>query len=137
MSAGDFDLSGNSLAGTLAFGAGLSLNSSSVLRFDLDSVASDLISVTGNLSLAGSLNVIGLSGFGKGAYTLFTYTGSLTDGGLSLAVLPDGYTGTLDYSQAGSVILNVAAVPEPATIALLGLALVGVVWMKTHRRLVL
>ena len=133
LSAGDLDASGVSLANTLSFGAGLWLDQASVLRFDLGSTQRDLISVTGNLALGGGLSVTALSGFGEGAFTLFTYTGTLANNELSVLVMPDGYTGSLDYSQTGSVILNVAAVPEPGALVLLGVGGLLLGWARVRK----
>ena len=47
------------------------------------------MNVTGDLTLAGTLNVTALPGFAAGTYTLITYTGTLTDeDGLQIANLP-------------------------------------------------
>ena len=43
----------------------------------------DLIQVTGNLTLGGSIFVSQLTGFGVGSYPLFTYGGTLTNTGLA------------------------------------------------------
>jgi len=118
LSAGDMDASGaTSLAGTLTIVGDLSL-ASSTLKFDLGT-ASDLVAVTGNLTLGGTLNLTALSGFGAGTYELFSYTGTLTNNGVSLGTLPSGYTYSLSTSTAGQVDLLVAAVPEPGQNALL------------------
>jgi hypothetical protein len=54
----------------------------------------DLINITGNLSVDGTVQVVGLSGFGAGAYTLFDYTGTLS-GGLTIGANVPG--GGLNY----------------------------------------
>lgn len=109
---------GNS-AGTLTLG-GLILDALSTLDYELDSVAgpNDLIEVNGDLTLAGTLNVLPQGGFGVGVYRLFNYTGSFTDGPLTIAGLPTNLVGVIDTSIAGQVNLAVAAVPEPGTIVL-------------------
>ncbi len=97
---------GDALAGAGSIGgltlANLTLGGGSTSIFDLGAVnalntatTSDLVVVTGNLNLGGSLNVNALTGFGIGTYTLFTYGGAVTDT-LSLGVLPVGY----EYSLA-------------------------------------
>jgi len=91
---------GNALAGPAVVGtltlANLTLAGGTTSNFDLGAVgASDLVVVTGNLNLAGTLNINTLTGFGVGTYTLFNYGGAAT-GGLLLGALPVGY----DYSLA-------------------------------------
>lgn len=68
---------------TLSGQVGLSGNTS--LVFDLASTnASDKINVSGVLTLAGTLNVNAMAGFGAGRYDLIDYTGTLTNNGLTL-----------------------------------------------------
>jgi fibronectin-binding autotransporter adhesin len=71
----------------------LSLNASSTSRFELtlgNSTAggglNDLIAITGNLTLDGLLQVVELGGAlnASDTYTLFDYSGTLTDNGLQL-----------------------------------------------------
>lgn len=120
-SPGDIDGSGASMAGTFTVVGNFTAGSSAIFDFDLGS-SSDTVSVTGNLTLGGTLNVNALSGFTAGRYTLFSYTGSLlsAEDALSLGSLPTGYTYALDYSVANQVALIVtSAIPEPATWALI------------------
>lgn len=85
---------GNS-AGTLTFDS-LLLNDSSQLAFELGvpnivgGTANDLISVGGNLTLDGNLNLVNLGGFSDGVYRLFNYGGTLTNNGLQFGSLPSG-----------------------------------------------
>ncbi|MFJ3483579.1 autotransporter-associated beta strand repeat-containing protein [Pseudomonas sp. NPDC090202] len=51
-----------------------------------------LVSVNGNLTLDGTLNVTDIGGFGAGIYRLMNYTGGLTNNGLALGTLPVGVT---------------------------------------------
>lgn len=138
LSAGDMDLLGNSLVGTLTVGeaannASLLLSNASNLTFDLASTAaSDKVAVFGNLTLDGVLNVNALSGFDVGTYTLFTYTGSLTNNGLDFGLTPGGYSYTIDTGTTGVVSLTV--VPEPNSLALILLAVTCLcIWSHCRR----
>ena len=104
-------------AGTLAITGAVSLDHSTTLNFNLGapgtigSGINDLITVTGDLSLDGTLNVNALSGFNAGIYRLFNYTGTLTEpsGGLTQGTMPAGlgYTYTVDTGTTGQVNLDV------------------------------
>ncbi|MEE4453135.1 autotransporter-associated beta strand repeat-containing protein [Novosphingobium resinovorum] len=87
---------GGAGAGTFTSG-GLVLSSGSVLEMGLGAPnvagASDRLQVNGNLTLDGTLNVTDLGGFGIGVYRLADYTGTLTDNGLDIGVLPTGIDG--------------------------------------------
>jgi autotransporter-associated beta strand protein len=82
---------GGAGAGTFTSG-GLTMSSGSVLEMGFGPVdtagASDLLRVNGNLTLAGTLNVTDLGGFGIGVYRVADYTGTLADNGLTLGTLP-------------------------------------------------
>lgn len=93
--------------GTLTLGS-LGLNASTILNFDLGSPSlSDRIVVNGDLTLAGTLNIANLSGFGIGTYRLFDYTGSLTDNGLLFGITPGAFDLTLSTSTTNEVNLLV------------------------------
>ncbi len=95
--------------GTLTLGS-LGLNASTILNFDLGSPAlSDRIVVNGDLTLAGTLNIANLTGFGIGTYRLFDYTGSLTDNGLLFGITPGAFDLTLSTSTTNEVNLLVTA----------------------------
>jgi hypothetical protein len=64
----------------------------------------DLISVTGDLVLDGVLDVLAEDGFGSGTYRLIDFTGTLTDNGLEIGVLPTGFAGEI-LVAAGQVNL--------------------------------
>lgn len=102
---------GNS-PGTITLGS-LVLNSASVLDFQLGlpsgvaGVDSDLINVTGALTLDGILNVTALSSYGTGMYRLINYGGLLTDNGLSFGTVPTGFAYGVDTSTANQVNLVV------------------------------
>lgn len=96
--------------GTLTLSNGLVLVPSSVLNYELGTT-SDRVNVTGNLTLAGTLNVTALTGFAASTYTLLTYTGTLTDeDGLQLATLPAGFEATVSTATAGQVRLIVTPI---------------------------
>jgi MYXO-CTERM domain-containing protein len=124
--------------GTLSVG-NLGLLSSTTLAYELDtpgivgSNVNDLISVTGNLTLAGTLQITPLAGFGLGSYRIFDYTGSLTNNGLSLQPgFLASYPGSaIDTSIANQV--NLTVVPEP-TAAVSALAGLGLLFGTRRRR---
>lgn len=118
-------------AGTLTVG-NLTLNNSSVLEFELSGLAgtSDKI-IAENLILDGVLNVTNLGGLEAGAYTLFAYTGTLTDNGLQVNNLPDGFSGSVT-TNGGNVILNV--IPEPTTLTLFMISSTGVMVLRRYRK---
>lgn len=115
---------GNS-PGTLSFGSALSLAATSTLNFELNALDStpgaginDLITVGGNLTLDGILNVSSLAGdfatLTGGTWRLFDYAGTLTDNGLDLGTLPSlatGYSWEIDTAAPNRVQLSI--VPEP------------------------
>ncbi len=112
---------GNS-AGNLTFGNNLVLSADSILAFELGApggtagVDSDLITVLGNLTLDGTLNVTDAGGFGAGLYRLINYNGTLTDNGLTLGVLPGGVDAgdlSVQTSVARQVNLIVSAPTPP------------------------
>ncbi len=85
---------GNS-PGTLTLGA-LTLAGGSTLNYELGQAGvpggalNDLINVTGNLNLDGTLNIAQSAGgsFGPGLYRLISYGGSFTDNGLDIGTVP-------------------------------------------------
>ncbi len=145
LSAGDMS-GATSLAGTLAFGSGgttsgLTMLGTSVLKFDLQQSnftvgggVNDLVTVGGALTLDGTLQVTELGGsLTNGTYTLFTYTGALTDNTLAIdsAFLTAHAGSTIDTSVANQI--NLIVVPEPSTVLLTGLGLT-ILLHKIRRR---
>jgi fibronectin-binding autotransporter adhesin len=136
-------------AGTLSFANDVALDSGSILSYGLDGTSTtagggvnDLSAVTGNLTLDGTINVseIGagsfLSATQGNTWRLFTYSGALTNNGLSLGTTPTlspGLTLAVDTSTPNEV--NLIVVPEPAVTAttLLGLASVCVLRARRKR----
>jgi fibronectin-binding autotransporter adhesin len=101
----------------------LALSSGSILDYQLstpgviDSGVNSLVSVAGNLTLAGVLNVTDGGNFGSGSYRLINYGGTLTDLSLALGTLPVGFSGsnvTVTTAVAGQVNLVVSAAGAPA-----------------------
>jgi len=98
---------GSNGAGTLTITNDLGLNNASVLQFELGT-NSDQVSVTGDLTLGGTLNISNPGGFGPGTYTLFTYGGTLSIGTLAIGTTPASYTYAIDTSVPGRVNLVVS-----------------------------
>jgi hypothetical protein len=98
----------------------LTLSSGSLINVNFSGSSSDTVVVDGNLVLDGVLNITAADTITPGTYTLFTYTGTLTNNGLMLGTAPADATYTIDASTPGQV--NLAVVPEPATA---GIMLVG------------
>ena len=112
----------------------LTLNATSVLNFELGAPSlvqnpgSDFVTVGELLTLAGTLNIQGISGFGTPAagdtWLVMTAAGGIAPNGIvigSQPALPGGMTFAIDYSSGTEVYLTV--VPEAGTSGLLGLAL--------------
>jgi autotransporter-associated beta strand protein len=100
--------------GTLTVGP-LTLNSGSILNYQygIPTGLNDLVNVMGNLTLAGTLNVTDVGGFGLGVYRVFNYTGSLTNNILHLGSLPSGFNFSVDTSITNQVNLVVSGVSRP------------------------
>ncbi|WP_170990116.1 autotransporter domain-containing protein [Aquamicrobium sp. LC103] len=76
---------------TLTIGGDLALDAGSDVNVTLGGAPAEaLFDVAGDLTLAGSLNVIDRGGLGIGVYRLFDYAGSLTDKGLAIGSTPAG-----------------------------------------------
>lgn len=118
---------GTSGAGTLTFTHGLTLNTGSVLDFDLGLTNNEIRvsggTVTGSGSVGGILvDLADSGGFQAGTYTLLDYTGSslsnLDATGLAIGTGIAGYN--YSFVDTGSQLQLIAtAVPEPGTCALL------------------
>ena len=66
-----------------------------------------LFNITGNLTLAGTLNVTNAGGYSSGVYRLFDYGGTLTDYGLAVGFIPGGTRGMVQTAVANQVNLVV------------------------------
>ncbi|MFD1786118.1 autotransporter-associated beta strand repeat-containing protein [Sphingomonas floccifaciens] len=106
-------------AGVLTLGS-LVLNSGSNLNYDLGAPgnvsASDRLVVTGDVTLAGALNITDIGQFGAGVYRLIDYGGALTNTGITFGTLPNGVSSAqldLQTNVANQVNLVVSgALPE-------------------------
>jgi len=104
---------GSNSVGTLSIGGNLIENSGAIANFDMGQAGTvggkynDLVSVGGNLTIAGTLNVSQSAGgdFGPGVYRLYDYGGTLTNNGVTLA----GTNETLQTSVDNEVNLVVAS----------------------------
>lgn len=105
---------GGSTPGTLATGP-LTLAGEAMAQFSLDtpgvtvSDVNSLVEVDGDLTIGGTVDIVNLGGMDAGTYTLFTYTGSLTDNGLAIGTLPTFLEATVDTSTSGEVRLQVTS----------------------------
>jgi len=103
--------SGNT-PGTLTVGA-LTLKAGAFSDFRLATPGTtgggvnDLVIVNGNLTLAGNLDITELTNFTTGQYTLFTYTGKLTNSGITAINGIGGFDAVISAS-GGQVILTIA-----------------------------
>nr|MBP7275855.1 autotransporter-associated beta strand repeat-containing protein [Kiritimatiellia bacterium] len=98
-------LSAGTSIGTLSLAQGLQMIASASIENELEGTTTDLIAVTGNLMLDGTVNVSGTPD--DGTYTIMTYTGTLTDNGLVVGTMPAGKNCVVDLTTAGQVNLVV------------------------------
>ncbi|MES2923585.1 MAG: autotransporter-associated beta strand repeat-containing protein [Verrucomicrobiota bacterium] len=115
---------GSGTPGTLAVSGSAFFGSSSVVRLR-GGVSSDGIAITGDLSLAGTIQVALAPGTAFGRYPLMTYGGNLELGAVILTGIPGGTTAKLSTSVAGRVDLVIDdsdedALPDSWEIANLG-----------------
>ena len=112
---------GSNGAGTLHIGGNLTLVATSQLNFQFGQAGTaggalnDLVDVTGNLTLDGTINVAATpaGSFGAGLYRIANYGGTLTDNGLSVGTLPSGFDATVQTSVAQQVNLIASASVPP------------------------
>jgi autotransporter-associated beta strand protein len=93
--------------GTLTAAGGLTLNTGSILNFDLGApTMADLLNVTGGTTTinGGSLNLNNVGGLANGTYTLIDYTGALAGSAANLALgtTPAGFN--FSIVDSGSTI---------------------------------
>jgi len=114
--------------GTLNVNGNLTLGANSMLDYEFGAPTSDLIAVTGNLTLGGTLNVVSGLVLGE-TYTLFTYTGTATGSFADITGVDVGRkTVTIENGRVAFM-----AIPEPATLGLLGAAAAGMLLRRRQR----
>ena len=84
----------------------LVFGSSAVINYDLGT-PQDTVTVNGNLTLGGTVNVTSNAGFTATTYTLFTHT-NVVGGTLTVGTMPTGYTATISTSTVPLVQLIVS-----------------------------
>lgn len=134
---------GNFSVGNTSFASGAKFS----LRVNTDMGTIDRLSITGNLSLASgselslldigsnatlnaTLTIASYTGTWNGGY--FTYNATVLNNGATFAYGANNYT--IDYSTGNAVTLAVAAIPEPAVVGLIALALGGL--LAARRRVI-
>lgn len=112
-------------SGTLSVSSHLTLGANARLLFEIDTPGvagngvNDLLVVTGNLTLDGTLDVAALAGFSVGTYPLITYTGTFSDNGLEMGTvpLPHKYAYAVTHDAlAKTVALKVTRRPPSGTL---------------------
>ena len=93
---------------TLRVDGNVTMDASSTMNAALGGPSSTaLVSVGGNLTLNGTLNVSDVGGFGAGVYRLMDYSGALTGSGLAVGTTPTAVsTSDLDVQTAVSHQVN-------------------------------
>jgi fibronectin-binding autotransporter adhesin len=102
---------GGTLVGVQGSGltlGGLSLAAGATVDVTLGAATDGgVFTVNGDVTLDGTLDVTGTTGFGVGVYSFISYTGTLTDNGMTVASLGTGTFGGVQTSIAGEVNLVV------------------------------
>jgi polygalacturonase/PKD repeat protein len=112
-------------AGTLTVSNNLVTSGGAALQYQLGT-SSDLAVVSGNLTLAGTLNIANAGGFTNTTYTLFTYGGTLSYNGLSIGTTPNtNFTYTISTNTIGQVNLFVGIALQPPVASFMASPLSG------------
>jgi hypothetical protein len=93
----------------------LVFGNSATLNYDLGTLSSDSVTVNGNLTLGGTVNVTSSGSFGPGPFVLFTHT-NVVSGTLNVGTLPGGFTAVVsnDLPNTPRILLIVsAAITDP------------------------
>ncbi|MEJ1972491.1 MAG: autotransporter-associated beta strand repeat-containing protein [Lacunisphaera sp.] len=112
LSPGDGNTTGALGVGSLTLASGSFLDYHFGTPNDFNPAVNDVVNVTGNLTLAGTLNIYNVGGFGQGVYRLFNYDGTLTDNGLAFGQFPSGFAAgdfAVQTADPGKVNLVVAS----------------------------
>jgi len=123
--------------GTLTLAGATIFEPTLTLAYRLGSVsgANDHLDVTGDFTLAGTLDITALAGFGAGDYDIIDYGGgTFTDDTLEVGFAPGGFEYEISTATPGQVELMVTEeVPEPATWAMI-LCGLGALSLRKRRR---
>ncbi len=92
--------------GTFTVSNNLTLYPATVFNYQ-PGISPATVVVKGNLTLGGTNNILAGDGFTNGTYTLFTYTGSLSDAAPTLGTVPAGFSYAFDTTTVGQVNLIV------------------------------
>jgi fibronectin-binding autotransporter adhesin len=95
---------------------------------------SDLTIVQGTLTLAGTLDINALSGFGPGIYDLINY-GTFAGGSLTIGSAPSGYDYRIvEQNNQVDLLVSTQSTPEPTSLVLMATGLAGVLWAYRRNR---
>ena len=108
----DGTLSVGNSPGTLTIAGNLTLGAGTILNYEfgqpgvVGANVNDFVTVGGNLTLDGTLNVIDFGpSYGPGYYALFRYGGTLTDNGLAIGSIDGGLSTSLLFNIPGQINL--------------------------------
>ena len=125
---------GNS-PGTLKVQGNFTQSLDGLLKLEIASTASDLLQVTGNAKLGGTLHLSLLGGFTPHAGTTYDLlTASKLSGAFDTLELPDLGPGHSWQFSYGADRFSVTAVPEPSTMVLGAIGLAAIVGARARRR---